>query len=85
MKRAEILEILAEIVTEVSEGNVCDITEQSNLVKDLELDSIKLVHLQILVEDKFHIHFDPIEDNPEETFETIYSLTNRIENKIRKE
>jgi acyl carrier protein len=85
MKRVEILEILANMVIDINEGNVHDITEQSNLVKDLELDSINLVNLQVMIEDEFHIYFNPIEDDLAETFETMYSLINKIEEKIGKE
>ena len=59
MKRAEILGILENMVNDINEGKVQNVTEQSNLLKDLGMDSINLVNLQVMIEDEFHIYFNP--------------------------
>jgi|AATD01.1.fsa_nt_gi acyl carrier protein len=81
MKRAEILGILENMVNDINEGKVHNVTEQSNLLKDLGMDSINLVNLQVMIEDEFHIYFNPMEDNLTETFETMHSLIDKIEEK----
>lgn len=50
MKRAEILGILENMVNDINEGKVHNVTEQSNLLKDLGMDSINLVNLQVMIE-----------------------------------
>lgn len=81
MKRAEILGILENMVNDINEGKVHNVTEQSNLLKDLGMDSINLVNLQVMIEDEFHIYFNPMEDKLTETFETMHSLIDKIEEK----
>ena len=51
-----------------------DIKEESNLRGDLRLDSISIINLQILIEDEFHIRFNPMERDLNEIFYSILSL-----------
>ncbi len=85
MKREEIFKIVAQMINEINENNVQDIREESNLVKDLRLDSINLVNLQVLIEDEFHIYFNSMDDDMTETLESVHSLIDKIEDKIRQE
>ena len=56
-----------------------DIKEESNLRGDLRLDSISIINLQILIEDEFHIRFNPMERDLNEIFYSILSLIAYIE------
>jgi len=56
-----------------------DIKEESNLRGDLRLDSISIINLQILIEDEFHIRFNPMERDLNEIFYSIPSLIAYIE------
>ena len=56
-----------------------DIKEKSNLRGDLKLDSISIINLQILIEDEFHIRFNPMERDLNEIFYSISSLIAYIE------
>jgi acyl carrier protein len=61
-----------------------DICLESNLKDDLGFDSISLVELQILIEEKFNIRFNPIETDLSEVFKTIASLQEYLEKNIEK-
>lgn len=62
--------------------NTDQILPQHRLREDLELDSLAMVNLQVAVEDKFDIHFDPIETDLTDVFETVGSLGDFIENQL---
>ena len=52
------------------------------LKDDLGLDSIDLVILQVELEDKFRIRFEPLEDNFSKIFYSIKTLCDCLEKKI---
>jgi len=52
------------------------------LREDLELDSLAMVKLQIAVEDEFDIHFDPIQMDLTDVFETVGSLGSFVESQL---
>ncbi len=58
-----------------------NISLDSKLRDDLNLDSVSLINFQILIEDEFDIRFNPIEDNITEIFDDITSLINYLERK----
>lgn len=50
------------------------ILPEHRLQEDLELDSLAMVNLQVAIEDRFNIRFDPISMDLVEVFETVGSL-----------
>ena len=76
----EVLQIIKNIV-EDKFGEMIQkkaILPEDRLQEDLGLDSVHLVDLIVALEDKFDIHFDPIDVDLTEVFRTIGSLTNYI-------
>lgn len=59
------------------------ITLKSNLIKDKILDSLDLINLVFMIEDKFKIKFNDQELN-DKNFRNISSLLKLINNKIEK-
>lgn len=56
-------------------------TAGMHLRDDIGLDSIDLVILQIDIEDRFHIRFDPLKDDFSEIFYSIGTLCEFLEKK----
>ncbi len=48
--------------------------DEARLREDLGLDSLHLVELQMRVEDRFRVRFDPLDDGFIEAFETVGGL-----------
>jgi len=71
-----IREILLRTFSWLDENNI---TLESRLREDLELDSLAMVNLQVAIEDEFDIRFDPVETDLTEVFETVGTLINFIE------
>lgn len=58
--------------------NDASITEQTHIRKDLGLDSISLVIMQIELEDAFQIRFDTTREDFREVFSTVGALSECI-------
>lgn len=57
-----------------------EITLDTEIRKDLEFDSIMLVVLQIDLEDRFHIRFDPVAEDLGKVFTTAKIISQYIKN-----
>jgi acyl carrier protein len=72
MSRAQIREDVVELLTEhfswIDGGVVAD---ETRLREDLGLDSLHLVELQVSIEDRLRVRFDPLDDAFLEAFETV--------------
>ncbi|MCT4688876.1 acyl carrier protein [Vallitalea sp.] len=55
---------------------------ETHLLDDLAMDSISMLYLQIAIEDKFNVKFDPLEDEFEFIFSNINNLCVAINKKI---
>lgn len=55
---------------------------RSHITKDLGLDSMDIVRLQVALEDKYGIRFDPESTDFEQVFETPENLARHIELRI---
>lgn len=81
--RAVILEQVIALVNEVHEGCCSEprspITEQSNFVTDLQLDSLACVELAMLVEEEMHIL---LPDEDMQGLSTVQLLTDYVINHI---
>ena len=55
------------------------ILPEHRLQEDLELDSLAMVNLQVAIEDRFSIRFDPISMDLVEVFETVGSLASFLD------
>lgn len=58
------------------------INPEHRLQEDLELDSLALVNLQVAVEDRFDMRFDPISMDLFEVFETVGSLAGFLSERV---
>jgi len=56
-----------------------NISLDSKLRGDLDLDSVSLINFQILIEDEFGIRFNPIEDDITRIFYDINSLVDYLQ------
>ena len=56
-----------------------NISLDSKLRGDLDLDSVSLINFQILIEDEFSIRFNPIEDDITRIFYNINSLVDYLQ------
>ena len=61
------------------------ITEQTDLCKDLGLDSLTLVVMQIELEDAFHIRFDTAREDFRLAFSTVGTLSECIARHIEEQ
>jgi acyl carrier protein len=62
-----------------------DPDSQADLRRDLDLDSLHLVELQVALEDRFNVTFDPFDEQLVEAFQTIGHLAAYIDYLTRKE
>ena len=69
--RADVVTLLTEHFTWI-DGSAVD--DDTRLREDLGLDSLHLVELQVSVEDRLHVRFDPLDDTFLEAFETVGGL-----------
>ncbi len=58
---------------------------QADLRRDLGLDSLHLVELQVALEDRFNVIFDPFDEQLVEAFQTIGRLAAYVDYLQRKE
>lgn len=61
MDRAEMLEILKEIILETDQDNVLNdsmITEESELIRDLGFDSFKMIFAAVMIEHRMNCRID---------------------------
>ena len=73
MKSLEPLKhLLADIFPRLTQLDT--IKAEYRLRDDLEIDSLDMVTLQLAIEEKFDIRFDPIETNLADVFETVGSV-----------
>lgn len=63
------------------ETPVSHLEPETRLQEDLEMDSLKLVLLQIALEEEFRFTFDPVKDDFSSIFSTVKSLCDYIEEK----
>lgn len=82
----ELFEELVDILTDVCHKNHKELTKPvcMNMIlrEDVGLDSIDLVVLQVELEDRLHIRFDPLEDEFSKIFYNIETLYKCLEMKI---
>ena len=65
MNRQEILEILKETVVTMDESyapGISEVNERTELLKDLCFSSLQMVFLVVMLEDRFHIRLENLED-----------------------
>lgn len=55
MSREEILNSLTEVLRELIGDDGCEVSEEMNLVDDLDLDSLEVMELVMQIEDTFSI------------------------------
>ncbi len=55
----------------------------TNLHRDLRLDSLAFVRLQVAIEDRFGVRFDPVRDDLATAFETAGSLLALVRRLVR--
>lgn len=72
-------ERLQKCIKDVIEGYSDEIKMSDRFQEDLDMDSVKLVMLQIAIEDEFQIMFEPLKDNFIEIFSTVATLNKFIE------
>jgi acyl carrier protein len=73
--RADIVELLSELFSWIDSSAVDDDTR---FREDLGLDSLHLVELQVSVEDRLQVRFDPLDDTFVEAFETVGGLSRYV-------
>ena len=82
----EILEGVKNVIEEIVHRNYIDfdqqITKDMALREDIGLDSIDLVVLQIEIEDRWNMRFDPLEDDFSRIFHSADSLCKYLELRI---
>lgn len=76
---------IIEIVTEMFRNSAVynkDVTvnAETQIQDELGFDSIMLIVLQIDIEDAFHIRFDPVEEDLQQVFLTVRTLTDSVQN-----
>lgn len=71
--------ILQKIFFELFGINILSLESNERLREDLGLDSINLVNLQVEIEDRFSIYFDPLSMDISKIFATIGSIREFIE------
>ena len=65
MNRQEILEILKETVVTMDESyapGISEVSERTELLKDLCFSSLQMVFLVVMLEDRFHIRLENLEN-----------------------
>ena len=78
---------IIEIVTEMfrnSAGYNKDVTvsDKTRIQDELGFDSIMLIVLQIDIEDAFHIRFDPVEEDLQQVFLSVRTLTDSVQSNM---
>lgn len=56
-----------------------EITLDTDVRKDLNFDSVMLIVLQVDIEDTFHIRFDPIQEDFQQIFTTVRSMSQYVQ------
>jgi len=74
-----IFEKIADILAEQLGVEKDDITSETNIMKDLEADSLDIVEIIMAIEDEFDIE---IPDEDAEQMQTVASIVRYIEDKI---
>lgn len=75
-----IIEIITQIYRSVSKKrDIPEITAVTDIRENLGFDSLMLIILQVDVEDTFHIHMNPIEDDFQYIFKNIQNLSNYVQ------
>lgn len=75
-------EIIGDIFRKSSRKAAKEITEDMALREGIGMDSIDLVVLQIEIEDRWNIRFDPMRDDFQNIFYSMQSLCEFLERKI---
>lgn len=82
----EILDGVKEVLREIFQRNYTDFNQQITgdmaFQEDMGLDSIDLAVLQIELEDRWNIRFDPLEDDFSRIFYSVRSLCEFLELRI---
>lgn len=55
------------------------VSPETQIQDELGFDSIMLIVLQIDIEDAFHIRFDPVEEDLQQTFLSVQTLTDSVQ------
>ena len=77
---AGMIAVIREVIRDVASPGVADkVTVGDGLVDGLGLDSLGLVRLQVGLEAKLNIRFDPLEVDLTEVFDTVGSLARYLE------
>lgn len=69
------LERLKELISENLDVNKDDITEETDLINDLDADSLDIVELAMAIEDEFDL---AIEDDQLEEIKTVADILKRL-------
>lgn len=81
--RDEIIEIMKKCAELALERKLDSFPPDASLTDDLNMESIHLVSFQVEMEDAFQIEFDPLQDDFYEIFQTVFSVYQAIEKKLR--
>lgn len=78
MKESEIYQSIKELIMELFHIEENEILSNKRFREDFCLDSINMVNLQVSVEDRFDIRFDPVSTDLTEVFNSVDTLTKFI-------
>ena len=81
--RDEIIEIMKKCAELALERKLDSFPHDASLTDDLNMESIHLVSFQVELEDAFQIEFDPLKDDFYEIFQTVSSVYQAVEKKLR--
>lgn len=76
-----LFEMIKECIEKVLERSLSQLTYETSLREDLEMDSLQIVLLQVELEDEFSISFDPIDDDFFLIFNSVGSIYETIKRK----
>ncbi len=80
MEKKEIFDKIVSLIKPYvrNEESLANVSEETNFVKDLEINSTRIVDIVLALEDNFDV---TIEDDEMESFSTIGEVVRMIENK----
>lgn len=81
-KDNQIKEKILSLINEGLERNYKELEESCSMERDLMMDSLDMVSLQLAIEDEFHFEFDPLNDDFEKCFATYGSLCAYVTEKL---
>ena len=79
----EITEKIRQCIETALEQEVPSVSPEMLLVRDLGMESIHIVTLQVELEEMFGIQFDPLEDDFYAIFQSVDSVYKTIERKLK--